>query len=99
MVAYSTKGAITSERNEIFIVGVDVSVGDIASSSSPIVGVILPDDGAKTKCMGNSTHTVINVTIGRLSKKMNEETRVEQEPTYTPAGRGDADHQLHDLHL
>ena len=99
MVAYSTIGAITSARNEIFIVGVDVRVGDVGRSSTPIVGVILPDDGAKTKCMGNGTHTVINITKGRLSKRVSADTRVKQEPTYTPTGGGDVEHQLDNLHL
>lgn len=51
---------------EGLVVGVDVCVGDISGTSTPVIGVVLPDDGAETEGMGDGTDTVVDVTKGGL---------------------------------
>lgn len=64
--AYGAKGAILSTCDEGLVVGVDVCVGDISGTSTPVIGVVLPDDGAETEGMGDGTDTVVDVTKGGL---------------------------------
>lgn len=87
---YGAKCAVGSTGDEGFVVGVDVGIGDVAGSSAPVVGVVLPDDGAETECMSDGTDTVVDVTKGRLServrRRMNEQDtiRTRQQVGVTP---------------
>ena len=64
--AYGAKSAILSTCYEGLVVSVDVCVGDISGTSTPVIGVVLPDDGAETEGMGDGTDTVVDVTKGGL---------------------------------
>ena len=98
MGAYSAKGAVLSTCDESLVVGVDVSIGDVSGTSTPVIGVVLPDDGAETQGMGDGTNTVVDVTKGRL-RECEEGNKGQEEETYTPAGGGDADDEFNYFHL
>lgn len=97
--AYGVKRAVLGTGNEGIIVGVDVGIGDVADSSTPVIGVVLPDDGAETKGMSDGTNTVVDVTKRRLSERVRIGMDEQGYDTDTPAGRGDAENEFDHLHL
>lgn len=85
--------------NEGLVVGVDVCIGDVAGSSTPVIGVVLPDDGAETEGMSDGTDTVVNVTKGRLCKRVRMGMDEDGDSTDAPAGGRDANNQFNYFHL
>lgn len=57
-----------SAGNEGLVVGIHVGSGDVSRSCTPVVRVVLPDDGAETEGIGDPTNTVVDVTKGRLGE-------------------------------
>ena len=64
--AYSGKGSILYHLNKGLVVRVDSCSSDIAGVDTPVVGVVLPDDGSETKGFGNIPNAVVDVAEGRL---------------------------------
>ena len=99
MVSYGAKGAILGACNESLVVGIDVGIGDVGRSSTPVIRVVLPDDGAETKCVSDGTDTVVDVTKGRLSERVSMEMSGQERDTHAPACRCDTDNQFDYFHL
>lgn len=64
--AYGAECAVLSALDEGLVVGVDIGVGNVSCASTPVIGIVFPDDGAETECMGDGTDTVVDITKGRL---------------------------------
>lgn len=56
--------------DEGLVVGIHVGVGDVSGTSTPVVGIVLPDDGAEAEGMGKGTDTVVDVTKRRLWERV-----------------------------
>jgi len=74
MGAYSVKGALLGSCDEGLVVDIDVCVGDVSGTSTPVTGVVTPQDVAETKGLGDGADTVVDVAIGRLSESEEEKT-------------------------
>jgi len=66
-----------SACDESLVIGIDGSRGDVSGTSPPVIGVVLPYDGAETQRMRDGTDTIVDVTKGRLweSEEGNARTR------------------------
>ena len=93
MGAYGVKGALFGSCDEGLVVDIDV-----CATSMPVTRVVIPHDVAETKGLGDSTDTVVNVAIWRLSERMRK-VQVQEDETHTPAGRRDADNEFNYFHL
>lgn len=63
---YGSKGAILCTSNEVLVILVDISRGDVTSACTPIVGVILPYYRAQTQCMSNGPDPIVDIAEGWL---------------------------------
>lgn len=75
--AHGVKGAILSACDKGLVVGINGGCGDVSGTSTPVIGVVLPYDGAETEGMRDGTDAVVDVTKGRLwgSEEGNARTR------------------------
>ena len=82
MASYIIKSTVLGALNQGLIVAVDILSGDIACADTPVVGIVLPNDGAETKRVSNGANTVVDVTKRRLreNEQRNEWSAAEDVP-------------------
>lgn len=96
---YGAESAVLGTGNESLVVGIYVGSGDVACSGTPVIRVVLPDDGAETKGMSDGTDTVVDVTKGRLAERVRTRMENQGDCTDAPAGGRDANNQFNYFHL